>query len=210
MTRRALMTALAVALAAGSGAEPALAHHAMGGETPTTFAQGLLSGLAHPVIGPDHLAFILAMGIASALVPGGLAVGFCFVAASMGGVAAHTLGFALPLSELLVALSVVAAGATLGLRLASRPVIWIGLALLAGVAHGYAFGESVVGAERGVIAAYLLGLAGVTMAIVAGISAAVRWIGAAGEAAEPRVRLAGWAFVGVGAVLSVLALIPGT
>ena len=27
----------------------------MGGKTPSTFAEGLLSGLGHPVIGPDHL-----------------------------------------------------------------------------------------------------------------------------------------------------------
>ncbi|PKO63289.1 MAG: urease accessory protein UreJ, partial [Betaproteobacteria bacterium HGW-Betaproteobacteria-17] len=35
----------------------ALAHHPMGGMTPQTLSQGLLSGLGHPVIGLDHLAF---------------------------------------------------------------------------------------------------------------------------------------------------------
>jgi urease accessory protein len=35
-------------------AEPAFAHHPMGGLTPATFADGLLSGLGHPVIGLDQ------------------------------------------------------------------------------------------------------------------------------------------------------------
>jgi hypothetical protein len=34
-------------------AAPASAHHVMGGRTPSTFLEGLLSGLAHPVIGPE-------------------------------------------------------------------------------------------------------------------------------------------------------------
>ncbi len=40
------------------------AHHVMGGRMPATFAEGLLSGLGHPVIGIDHLAFIVAVGLA--------------------------------------------------------------------------------------------------------------------------------------------------
>ena len=46
-------------------AVPASAHHIMGGEMPSTFGQGLLSGLGHPVIGPDHLAFLIAVGVAT-------------------------------------------------------------------------------------------------------------------------------------------------
>jgi len=42
---------------------PAFAHHAMGGLTPQTFVQGLLSGLAHPVIGLDHFLFLLMAGV---------------------------------------------------------------------------------------------------------------------------------------------------
>jgi urease accessory protein len=38
------------------------AHHAMGGRTPGTLFEGLLSGLGHPVIGIDHFLFVLAIG----------------------------------------------------------------------------------------------------------------------------------------------------
>jgi urease accessory protein len=41
---------LALTLAGLVAATPALAHHAMDGQTPSTFVQGLLSGLGHPVI----------------------------------------------------------------------------------------------------------------------------------------------------------------
>src|SRR5438552_688041 len=50
--------AAAVSLLAVLAATPAFAHHVMGGRTPATFMEGLLSGLAHPLIGPDHLAFL--------------------------------------------------------------------------------------------------------------------------------------------------------
>jgi urease accessory protein len=40
-------------------AEPAFAHHLMGGRTPSTFADGLLSGLGHPIIGLDHFAAVV-------------------------------------------------------------------------------------------------------------------------------------------------------
>ena len=43
---------------------PASAHHLMGGKTPTTFTDGILSGLGHPIIGVDHLAFLVAVGLA--------------------------------------------------------------------------------------------------------------------------------------------------
>jgi urease accessory protein len=36
----------------------------MGGKTPSTFVDGILSGVGHPIIGPDHLAFVVALGIA--------------------------------------------------------------------------------------------------------------------------------------------------
>src|SRR5262249_62342369 len=53
--------ALALAMA-----EPAAAHHVMGGVMPTTAMQGLMSGLGHPVIGLDHFAAVVAVGCLSA------------------------------------------------------------------------------------------------------------------------------------------------
>ncbi|MEZ5849617.1 MAG: HupE/UreJ family protein [Hyphomicrobiaceae bacterium] len=137
---------------------PASAHHAMDGQLPGTFMQGLLSGLGHPVIGLDHLAFIVAIGIAAALVGSGGALIAAFVAASTAGVMAHLASLNVPMSEQLVALSVVMAGGMIAMSSGSRSG-WLALAALAGIFHGYAFGESIVGAERQVVGAYLVGIA---------------------------------------------------
>jgi urease accessory protein len=48
------------------GSAPAFAHHVMGGRTPATFVEGVLSGLGHPVIGLDHLAAVVAIGCLAA------------------------------------------------------------------------------------------------------------------------------------------------
>ncbi len=47
-------------------AEPVFAHHLMGGCTPATFSEGILSGLGRPIIGLDHLAAVVAIGCLAA------------------------------------------------------------------------------------------------------------------------------------------------
>ena len=58
--RQAAVAALALLLIAS----PAFAHHpfGMGDSSALTAWQGLLSGLGHPLLGPDHLLFLLALG----------------------------------------------------------------------------------------------------------------------------------------------------
>ena len=66
MSRRTATGVLSLAaLSLSSGT--AFAHHAMDYQMPQTFVQGLLSGFGHPIIGPDHLAFILAIGLIGTL-----------------------------------------------------------------------------------------------------------------------------------------------
>ena len=68
-----LLARLPLAFAFSLAALPALAHHPMGGTTPTTFMQGLLSGIGHPILGLDHLAALIAVGlVASRFASGGL------------------------------------------------------------------------------------------------------------------------------------------
>lgn len=89
----------------------AVAHHPMGGEPLTTFGQGLLSGLGHPVIGLDHLAAIVAVGLAAAFVPAGFAVIAAFIAATIAGTMLHVALVTIPGAEIVVALSVLSVGA---------------------------------------------------------------------------------------------------
>ncbi len=155
--------AAAVGLLAQSGS--AWAHHPIGGEMPRTIWHGLLSGFGHPVIGPDHLAFIVAIGIAAGLLRDRMSIVAAFIAASTAGVLIHLAKLGVPMVEPLVALSVVVAGAILATGRGVHRPVWLALATVAGILHGVAFGEAVVGAERGVIGAYLVGIAIITSII---------------------------------------------
>ena len=80
---------LALAVALLAAAEPAFAHHLMGGKIPATFGEGILSGLGHPVIGIDHLAAVVAVGCLAAAHRAGALLAVAFVVAMMCGVAVH-------------------------------------------------------------------------------------------------------------------------
>jgi len=92
----------------------------MGGELPRTFLQGLLSGLGHPVIGLDHLAAIVGVGILVALAGRGVVPVLAFTAAMIAGVAIHLVKIDIPASELLVGLSTLAIGGLVILRQSMR------------------------------------------------------------------------------------------
>jgi len=200
-------TITATLIAAGTvAAEPAFAHHLMGGRMPATFMEGLVSGLGHPVIGIDHFAAVVAVGCLAAAHRAGPALAIGFVVAMMGGVALHLHGTTVPASELLVALSVIALGAIL-LRVPQLPVsAALGLVVLVGLTHGYALGESIYGAERSPLAAYLIGLAIIQSAIALGAMAIARLI--ARDSDLIRLRMIGAGIAGIGLAVLVQQLIP--
>ena len=150
-----------LALCLAACAPSAQAHHAMDGQLPATSMQGLLSGLAHPLLEWDHLLFLLGAAalVAAARMPVGRGVqllGAFAVAASIG-TAAHAGGMALPGAEVGVAVSLLAVAAAL---LWSTPGVLplLALAVGGGVFHGYAYGEAIVGAASSPALAYAAGL----------------------------------------------------
>lgn len=145
--------------------EPALAHHPFGGDTPMTLAQGFLSGLGHPVIGLDHLAFVIAIGLSAAVAQRLAWLPFAFVMATVVGTGAHLAGLNLPMTELAISLSVLVFGALVVMQNKLNAAVVVLLAAIAGVFHGYAYGEAVIGAEMTPLLAYLVGFAGVESAI---------------------------------------------
>jgi len=155
---------------------PAAAHHPMDGAMPETLWQGFASGIGHPVIGLDHLAFLLTAGVlAAGLARGaGLRAMAGFLAASMAGLALHLAGVGIGPTEALVAASLLMAGIAL---LPARPtgpgVVLAGFAL-AGLFHGHAFAEAVIGAEASPILGYLAGLAVIQGVLMLGAMALTR------------------------------------
>jgi urease accessory protein len=192
-------TFLALALGGLVAATPALAHHPMGGATPATLVQGLLSGLGHPVIGLDHLAALVGIGLVSSRFSRGLTLPAFWIVAMAAGVGLHLAGADLPLTEVLVALSVVAIGIAATVR-STLPYAVVALLFAAGGAmHGYALGETIVGAEATPIVAYLVGLVAIQAALTIGIAFAARRLSAGSFLASSlRLRIAGLAVVATG------------
>ncbi len=85
-----VLIAAAAALIVLRFTPPAFAHHVMGGELPSTAWRGLLSGLGHPIIGIDHFAFTVGVGLMSHLAGRIVLLPLLFVAGSVLGCIIHT------------------------------------------------------------------------------------------------------------------------
>lgn len=178
---------------------PVLAHHAMGGKTPTNGLTGFLSGLAHPLIGLDHLTFVIASGLLAALISGGFMIPIAFVLASLAGTGVHLISFDLPAPEFFISGSVLLFGILLAAKNHPHRLLTVGLAAAAGLFHGYAYGEAIVGAQMPPLVAYLLGFASVQMAIAFtayGVGRSV--LSKTPESPGLAFRFAGFAICGVG------------
>jgi len=203
MIATARRASLTLALLASA---PALAHHPMGGETPQTVVQGLLSGLAHPVLGLDHLAVLIGAGLLAARFAAGAWLIPAFVIAMAAGALFPVAGLAIPAGEVLVAASVIAVGAAAALR----PTLPVGLAAAlfaaAGLVHGHALSEAIVGAETAPLLAYLLGLAAIQTGLAAGALLLARWLASGALAPTAGLRGAGLAVASFGLGTLTLAL----
>lgn len=166
--KRSLLTMMAATQCLLSS--PVFAHHPMGGAMPETFSQGFLSGLGHPIIGLDHFAFL----IMAILLTGVLKdrtrymIPLAFVGGSFSGTVLHLGSANIPMSESLVAFSVLVV-AVLVLFRKNYGALALGLLfVLSGILHGYSLGESVIGAETTPLLAYLLGLAAIQYTLIVG------------------------------------------
>lgn len=176
----------------------ASAHHAMSGATPETFTQGLLSGLAHPIIGIDHLAFVVLVGIAASFATLRLIIPLAFVVATVVGCMLRVAAVSLPAPELVITASVVAVGAMVVSGRTFPAVAYLVIFTVAGLFHGWAYGESIVGAEATPLVAYLTGFTVIQYTISLAIAWLVRSLWNAAEPSTLRPRLAGAVAAGVG------------
>lgn len=198
--RPAATAAVLALLAVPLWAVPASAHHLMElfHQTQATPLAGLLSGIGHPLLGPDHLLFLLALGLVGLKQSGRWMLGLL-----AAGLAASGLGLVLPGlpgAETLVALSLV----LVGLVLCERAPRWTLLPAFA--LHGYVLSASVIGWEATPVAAYLLGLLisqGTLLRLALGLvrRAADRW-------SATRLRLVAGLLMGIGGAFAWTSLVP--
>ncbi len=201
LLRAPLLTGAAILLVSA----PAFAHHAMGGATPATLMQGLLSGFGHPVLGLDHFAFILAAGLLAAPRTRALLLPIAFVVGSFAGSLLHLQGVALPGGEFLIAGSVILMGLLLASGRRIGDGLFAGLLGLAGLLHGHALAESIFGAEATPLVAYLGGLAVAEYAITAAVVIGWRLLAPVWLGGLPRFsRFAGAGVAAIGAIFLAL------
>lgn len=200
LQRAGLMTGLALLLTA----LPASAHHAMGNRLPSNAVEGFMSGLAHPVIGLDHLAFVAASGLVAIGMKRGWIVPVVFAIAALAGTGLHLQSWDLPFPEVMVSGSVVLFGVLLALGRQLPLLALAAIALVAGIFHGYAYGESIVGAGMVPLTAYLVGFTAIQLAIALGVRLALVKV-TQGAIAQP-LRYCGFAIAGAGVAFLAAAL----
>ena len=182
---------------------PAFAHHpfGMGDSSQLSGWTGLVSGIGHPLLGPDHLLFLLAISFIGLKRP--IAWILPMLAIGLGGSLISQFiplpDAVAPWAEALVSLSLVAEGF---IALSVAPATW--LLPLFGL-HGFLLGSTIVGAEPTPLLTYFLGLLigqGVLLALVCSLSKTV--INRLGEQGR---RLGAGIWIGIGIAFAWVALI---
>ncbi len=184
----------------------ALAHHPLGGMPMETFAHGILSGAGHPLLGFDHLFFVIIVGIAALYTGREKLAPAAYIAAMMTGCLMMASGTGLPMKETIIGLSLLVVG---GVVLSGRALGLVSaLALFAafGLFHGSAFGDVIAQQEATagtpVLIGYLVGLGVLQYAIALAAGWVAKNIWKATEATAIQARLAGAVVAGVGLYLS--------
>jgi urease accessory protein len=182
-----MLTRLALATLAILTLSPmaAMAH------TGTGTAVGFAHGLWHPITGLDHVLAMMLVGVLAWQL-GGRAlwlVPATFVLVMAVGGAAAVAGWALPLVELGIALSVVVLGAAVAFGIRAPVAVAMGIAGLFAIFHGQAHGAEMPGDASGL--AYGIGFMVATAALhLSGLGLGYL-VGAAGDRHAVVVRSAG-------------------
>jgi len=175
----------------------AFAHHPMDGVMPETFSQGFLSGIGHPIIGLDHLAFVIAAGVLAWKLGKPLVLLSGFVLATAVGSLVVSYGASISLLEPLILLSL----ALVGVSLIKQKQVGVKLAMafypIAGFMHGSAYGEAIIGAEATPIVAYLMGFACIQFAIAYAAAQSIKVLSKCPEQTLQYARITGAVVVGI-------------
>ena len=190
-------------LLAASLLSPAHAHHpfGMGDSTNLTALQGLLSGIGHPLLGPDHLLFLLAIALIGLPRPRTWVLPL-LAAGLSGSVLSQFISLpdaVAPWAEALVSLTLAVEG-LMALIAVPTSLLFPLVAL-----HGFLLGSTIVGAEPTPLVTYFLGLLiaqGALLLVVTSWSKALlKRIGAQGQ------RLSAGIWIGIGMAFAWVALI---
>ena len=120
----------------------------------------------------DDLLFLLVAGVLlfQRARPAAYLITGIFIGGTLLGTVLHLMSVNLPIAEVIIAVSLVCGGLMLFLRKGIDSSI-LGLFFAgAGVFHGYAYGESIIGAEATSLGAYLLGFSLIQFIVITTIN----------------------------------------
>lgn len=187
-------------------ATQAQAHHPLDGMPMESFTHGLLSGVGHPLLGFDHLFFVMLVGIAALFTGRRLLAPLAYILSMLVGCVVTALWTPVPATELMIALSLLVLGSMLlsGHRFGPSTILLTFASF--GLFHGAAFAASLATQEAGfglaVLTGYLvgLGLTQLAIALGAGLVCLMLWKVSHPRALQPR--LAGAMVAGIGLYLT--------
>ncbi len=137
MPYRALALLLAITLVAAATAGPAVAHSSEG------YGDGFIDGFTHPILGWDHMAAMVAVGLWGAFLgaPAIWILPVVFPLVMAFGAVMGIIGVPVPAVETVIALSAVVLG--LMIVFAVKPPVVVSAVIVGAFAifHGYAHGE---------------------------------------------------------------------
>lgn len=117
----------------------ALSHHPLNGSIMQNFNDGFLSGIGHPVLGLDHLMFILGVGFISYFSKKFFNYSFSFITGTFLGMFSLIYGLYLPFYDIIISVALICLGYLL---LPKKQYNYKGLIFsFFGIFHGWAYGS---------------------------------------------------------------------
>jgi urease accessory protein len=126
--------------------------------TISNYWEGLIWGVADPVISLDRLAGIVAIGLLSARFARGTWITVSFVLAALCGQLIHLCQINLPGAEIAISICTIIFGIILVLPNQISFLVCIILAAIAGLSQGYVDSQAIINAEMLTLVAYVAGV----------------------------------------------------
>ena len=134
-----------------------LAHHFMDNENPSSMLEGLFSGIAHPIIGIDHLIFLIFTSIIAYLAIKKITPISIFIVSTIIGSFFSLIHIELPMLELLIIFSILFLGLFFFLYRNFPLNTFIYPFIIFGLMHGNAYGKSIIESPFSAQFSYVMG-----------------------------------------------------
>lgn len=133
------------------------AHHFIDGQTPKTLFEGFISGIAHPVLGFDHLIFLIFISLIIFLIFKKFFFICFFIILTIIGSFFSILNLSLPILELSIIISIFILGFYFFFYKYIPNLIFIFSFILFGFIHGSGYGKSIIESLISVQLSYIIG-----------------------------------------------------